>query len=184
MNATVVCGDQVFSTLKLWDEPHLRGWGSFHSFLLRCWLWDDLLICVVVWWTRPASAAPCEGCTVVLLLSTLEPLCLPQYLVHCESPDHHLLCHLLSDDSSGHPGWNLLVCFYSYVILSFENNGDYMDMKQADATQYVPMLERKEVSKYSDIQRSLYDRPASYKKKSMLGKGVCAHSAHCDLPVV
>ncbi|XP_023593106.1 platelet-derived growth factor receptor alpha isoform X2 [Trichechus manatus latirostris] len=57
----------------------------------------------------------------------------------------------------------------SYVILSFENNGDYMDMKQADTTQYVPMLERKEVSKYSDIQRSLYDRPASYKKKSMLG---------------
>lgn len=56
----------------------------------------------------------------------------------------------------------------SYVILSFENNGDYMDMKQADTTQYVPMLERKEASKYSDIQRSLYDRPASYKKKSML----------------
>ncbi|XP_069314483.1 platelet-derived growth factor receptor alpha isoform X2 [Eulemur rufifrons] len=58
----------------------------------------------------------------------------------------------------------------SYVILSFENNGDYMDMKQADTTQYVPMLERKEVSKYSDIQRSLYDRPASYKKKAMLGR--------------
>lgn len=60
----------------------------------------------------------------------------------------------------------------SYVILSFENNGEYMDMKQADATQYVPMLERKEVSKYSDIQRSLYDRPASYKKKSMLDSEV------------
>nr|XP_045017637.1 platelet-derived growth factor receptor alpha [Jaculus jaculus]XP_045017638.1 platelet-derived growth factor receptor alpha [Jaculus jaculus]XP_045017639.1 platelet-derived growth factor receptor alpha [Jaculus jaculus] len=60
----------------------------------------------------------------------------------------------------------------SYVILSFENNGDYMDMKQADTTQYVPMLERKDVSKYSDIQRSLYDRPASYKKKSMLDSEV------------
>lgn len=60
----------------------------------------------------------------------------------------------------------------SYVILSFENNGDYMDMKQADTTQYVPMLERKEVSKYSDIQRPLYDRPASYKKKSMLDSEV------------
>ncbi|XP_006094023.1 platelet-derived growth factor receptor alpha isoform X2 [Myotis lucifugus] len=60
----------------------------------------------------------------------------------------------------------------SYVVLSFENNGDYMDMKQADTTQYVPMLERKEVSKYSDIQRSLYDRPASYKKKSMLDSEV------------
>ncbi|XP_045388971.1 platelet-derived growth factor receptor alpha [Lemur catta] len=60
----------------------------------------------------------------------------------------------------------------SYVILSFENNGDYMDMKQADTTQYVPMLERKEVSKYSDIQRSLYDRPASYKKKAMLDSEV------------
>uniref|UniRef100_A0A8C5SG11 receptor protein-tyrosine kinase n=1 Tax=Laticauda laticaudata TaxID=8630 RepID=A0A8C5SG11_LATLA len=56
----------------------------------------------------------------------------------------------------------------SYVILSFENNGEYMDMKQAEATQYVPMLERKDRSKYSDIQRSLYDRPASYKKKSIL----------------
>ncbi|KAL2305182.1 hypothetical protein Nmel_007157 [Mimus melanotis] len=55
----------------------------------------------------------------------------------------------------------------SYVILSFENTGEYMDMKQADSTQYVPMLERKEGSKYSDIQRSVYDRPASYKKKSM-----------------
>ncbi|XP_051820235.1 platelet-derived growth factor receptor alpha [Antechinus flavipes] len=55
----------------------------------------------------------------------------------------------------------------SYVILSFENNGDYMDMKQADTTQYVPMLERKQGSKYSDIQRSMYDRPASYKKKSV-----------------
>uniref|UniRef100_A0A8C5V4F1 receptor protein-tyrosine kinase n=1 Tax=Microcebus murinus TaxID=30608 RepID=A0A8C5V4F1_MICMU len=71
----------------------------------------------------------------------------------------------------------------SYVILSFENNGDYMDMKQADTTQYVPMLERKEVSKYSDIQRSLYDRPASYKKKSMLGKSVCSHSGYCALAV-
>ena len=74
----------------------------------------------------------------------------------------------------GHPGYGFFFCFYSYVILSFENNGDYMDMKQADTTQYVPMLERKEVSKYSDIQRALYDRPASYKKKSMLGKDVFA----------
>lgn len=73
-------------------------------------------------------------------------------------------------------------CCYSYVILSFENNGDYMDMKQADATQYVPMLERKEAAKYSDIQRSLYDRPASSKKKSVLGKPVPAHSL--PLPVV
>lgn len=58
---------------------------------------------------------------------------------------------------------------FSYVILSFENTGEYMDMKQADTTQYVPMLERKEGSKYSDIQRSVYDRPASYKKKSLSG---------------
>lgn len=77
-----------------------------------------------------------------------------------------------------------LFVFPSYVILSFENNGDYMDMKQADTTQYVPMLERKEVSKYSDIQRSLYDRPASYKKKSMLGKRVFAHSGQYGFSVV
>ncbi|XP_057697882.1 platelet-derived growth factor receptor alpha [Corythoichthys intestinalis] len=52
----------------------------------------------------------------------------------------------------------------SYVILSFESKGDYMDMKQADTTQqYVPMLEMPNTSKYSDIQRSEYDHPPSQK---------------------
>ncbi|XP_056131652.1 platelet-derived growth factor receptor alpha [Lampris incognitus] len=51
----------------------------------------------------------------------------------------------------------------SYVILSFESKGDYMDMKQADNTQYVPMLEMSNSSKYSDIQRSNYDHPPSQK---------------------
>ncbi|XP_019752641.1 platelet-derived growth factor receptor alpha [Hippocampus comes] len=52
----------------------------------------------------------------------------------------------------------------SYVILSFESKGDYMDMKQADTTQqYVPMLEMPNTSKYSDIQRSDYDHPPSQK---------------------
>ncbi|RXM28947.1 Platelet-derived growth factor receptor alpha [Acipenser ruthenus] len=55
----------------------------------------------------------------------------------------------------------------SYVILSFENKGDYMDMKQADTTQYVPMLEMKDGSKYSDSQRSNYDHPPSHKQKSL-----------------
>ncbi|XP_066575984.1 platelet-derived growth factor receptor alpha [Amia ocellicauda] len=55
----------------------------------------------------------------------------------------------------------------SYVILSFGNQGDYMDMKQADTTQYVPMLEMKDGSKYSDIQRSSYDHPPSHKQKSL-----------------
>ncbi|KAK1175956.1 platelet-derived growth factor receptor alpha-like [Acipenser oxyrinchus oxyrinchus] len=55
----------------------------------------------------------------------------------------------------------------SYVILSFENKGDYMDMKQADTTQYVPMLEMKDGSKYSDIQRSNYDHPPSHEQKSL-----------------
>ena len=51
----------------------------------------------------------------------------------------------------------------SYVILSFEGKGgDYMDMKQADNTQYVPMLEMNS-SKYSDIMRSDYDHPHSQK---------------------
>ncbi|XP_034036396.1 platelet-derived growth factor receptor alpha [Thalassophryne amazonica] len=54
----------------------------------------------------------------------------------------------------------------SYVILSFENKGDYMDMKQADNTQYVPMLEMSTSSKYSDIQRSIYDHPPSQKDSS------------------
>lgn len=51
----------------------------------------------------------------------------------------------------------------SYVILSFEGKGgDYMDMKQVDNTQYVPMLEMNS-SKYSDILRSNYDHPPSQK---------------------
>ncbi|XP_053177771.1 platelet-derived growth factor receptor alpha [Scomber japonicus] len=51
----------------------------------------------------------------------------------------------------------------SYVILSFESKGDYMDMKQADNTQYVPMLEMNNASKYTDIQMSNYDHPPSQK---------------------
>ncbi|MCJ8743547.1 hypothetical protein PDJAM_G00095280 [Pangasius djambal] len=51
----------------------------------------------------------------------------------------------------------------SYVILSFEEKGDYMDMKQADTMQYVPMLERSNASKYFDLQRDDYDHPPSYK---------------------
>ncbi|XP_071005721.1 platelet-derived growth factor receptor alpha [Oncorhynchus clarkii lewisi] len=55
----------------------------------------------------------------------------------------------------------------SYVILSFESGkGDYMDMKQADTTQYVPMLEMSDASKYSDIQRSEYNHPPSQKGDS------------------
>lgn len=55
---------------------------------------------------------------------------------------------------------------HSYVILSFESKGDYMDMKQAENTQYVPMLEMNNASKYSDVQRSNYDHPPSQKGSS------------------
>lgn len=41
-----------------------------------------------------------------------------------------------------------------------------MDMKQADSTQYVPMLEMNNASKYSDIQTSNYDHPPSQKGSS------------------
>ncbi|KAG7316741.1 hypothetical protein KOW79_020282 [Hemibagrus wyckioides] len=51
----------------------------------------------------------------------------------------------------------------SYVILSFEEKGDYMDMKQADTMQYVPMLERSNASKYFDLQSDDYDHPPSHK---------------------
>ncbi|XP_072294210.1 platelet-derived growth factor receptor alpha isoform X2 [Eucyclogobius newberryi] len=54
----------------------------------------------------------------------------------------------------------------SYVILSFESKGDYMDMKQGDNTQYVPMLEMSDSSKYSDIQTSNYDHPPSQKSST------------------
>lgn len=49
------------------------------------------------------------------------------------------------------------------MILSFEEKGDYMDMKQADTMQYVPMLERSNASKYFDLQRDDYDHPPSHK---------------------
>ncbi|XP_051511426.1 platelet-derived growth factor receptor alpha-like [Myxocyprinus asiaticus] len=52
----------------------------------------------------------------------------------------------------------------SYVILSFEGKGDYMDMKQVDTMQYVPMLEMSDASKYSPIQRSDYDHPPSQRQ--------------------
>ncbi|XP_016143980.1 platelet-derived growth factor receptor alpha [Sinocyclocheilus grahami] len=52
----------------------------------------------------------------------------------------------------------------SYVILSFEGKGDYMDMKQADTMQYVPMLEMSEASKYSPLHRSDYDHPPSQRQ--------------------
>ncbi|KAK9518941.1 hypothetical protein VZT92_021706 [Zoarces viviparus] len=55
----------------------------------------------------------------------------------------------------------------SYVILSFEGKADYMDMKQGDNTQYVPMLEMSDGSKYSDIQKSEYDHPPSQKEDEM-----------------
>ncbi len=52
----------------------------------------------------------------------------------------------------------------SYVILSFEGKGNYMDMKQADTMQYVPMLEMSEALKYSPIQRPDYDHPPSQRQ--------------------
>uniref|UniRef100_A0A671NQ19 Platelet-derived growth factor receptor alpha n=1 Tax=Sinocyclocheilus anshuiensis TaxID=1608454 RepID=A0A671NQ19_9TELE len=52
----------------------------------------------------------------------------------------------------------------SYVILSFEGKSDYMDMKQADTMQYVPMLEMSEASKYSPLHRSDYDHPPSQRQ--------------------
>uniref|UniRef100_A0A4W4GYS8 Platelet-derived growth factor receptor alpha n=1 Tax=Electrophorus electricus TaxID=8005 RepID=A0A4W4GYS8_ELEEL len=51
----------------------------------------------------------------------------------------------------------------SYVILSFEEKGDYMDMKQADTMQYVPMLERTNTAKYSHLRGDDYDHPPSHK---------------------
>lgn len=61
------------------------------------------------------------------------------------------------------------------MILSFESRGDYMDMKQADNTQYVPMLEMSNASKYSDIQSSNYDHPPSQ-------KGTITHTASSLCP--
>ncbi|XP_062858175.1 platelet-derived growth factor receptor alpha isoform X2 [Trichomycterus rosablanca] len=54
----------------------------------------------------------------------------------------------------------------SYVILSFKEKGDYMDMKQADTMQYVPMSERSNTSKYFDLSSDDYDHPPSHKHVS------------------
>ncbi|XP_040040687.2 platelet-derived growth factor receptor alpha [Gasterosteus aculeatus] len=69
----------------------------------------------------------------------------------------------------------------SYVILSFESKADYMDMKQADGTQYVPMLEMSDASKYSDIQRSEYDHPPSQKEDELLSDDVNEGLSTTDL---
>ncbi|KAG9330015.1 hypothetical protein JZ751_027623 [Albula glossodonta] len=70
----------------------------------------------------------------------------------------------------------------SYVILSFESKGDYMDMKQADGTQYVPMLELSDASKYSHVQEN-YDRPPSHKHKSLSGElhPLCPRKSNSEL---
>lgn len=75
------------------------------------------------------------------------------------------MAHRLSSPHHSHQQLFCLSCL-SYVILSFESKGDYMDMKQADNTQYVPMLEMSNASKYSDIQGSNYDHPPSQKGSS------------------
>lgn len=52
-----------------------------------------------------------------------------------------------------------------------------MDMKQADNTQYVPMLEMSNASKYSDIQGSNYDHPPSQ-------KGSAGEHTHSSRPLL
>lgn len=47
-------------------------------------------------------------------------------------------------------------------------------MKQADNTQYVPMLEMSNTSKYSDIQGSNYDHPPSQKGSNGTVSSLCA----------
>ncbi|XP_067852078.1 platelet-derived growth factor receptor beta-like [Heptranchias perlo] len=47
----------------------------------------------------------------------------------------------------------------SYVALSFENDGGYMDMSKDEQLEYMPMLEAKHNPNYADIEHSGYDRP-------------------------
>uniref|UniRef100_UPI00398EB86B platelet-derived growth factor receptor beta n=1 Tax=Pristiophorus japonicus TaxID=55135 RepID=UPI00398EB86B len=47
----------------------------------------------------------------------------------------------------------------SYVALSFENDGGYMDMSKDEKLEYMPMLEAKREPNYADIEHSDYDRP-------------------------
>ncbi|TRY94941.1 hypothetical protein DNTS_013092 [Danionella cerebrum] len=91
-------------------------------------------------------------------------------VIESVSPDGHEYIYVdpmqLPYDSRWEFPRDGLVLGESYVILSFEGKGDYMDMKQADTTQYVPMLEISEASKYSPIQRSDYDHPPSHRQFS------------------
>ncbi|XP_067900136.1 platelet-derived growth factor receptor beta-like isoform X2 [Heterodontus francisci] len=47
----------------------------------------------------------------------------------------------------------------SYVALSFENDGGYMDMTKDEQLEYMPMLEAKREPNYADIEHSDYNRP-------------------------
>uniref|UniRef100_A0A8C6M2S2 receptor protein-tyrosine kinase n=1 Tax=Nothobranchius furzeri TaxID=105023 RepID=A0A8C6M2S2_NOTFU len=67
-----------------------------------------------------------------------------------------------ADENSRRYNANLNISvFYHVKVFLFEP--DYMDMKQVDNTQYVPMLEISSTSKYSDIRRSNYDHPPPQK---------------------
>ncbi|XP_007906332.2 platelet-derived growth factor receptor beta [Callorhinchus milii] len=47
----------------------------------------------------------------------------------------------------------------SYIALSFENDGGYMDMSKDNFLEYVPMVEVKNGTNYTEIEHSGYDTP-------------------------
>ncbi|XP_072446425.1 platelet-derived growth factor receptor beta isoform X1 [Chiloscyllium punctatum] len=54
----------------------------------------------------------------------------------------------------------------SYVALSFENDGGYMDMTKDEKLEYMPMLEAKHEPNYADIEHPDYNRPYSQETSS------------------
>ncbi|XP_041050035.1 platelet-derived growth factor receptor beta-like [Carcharodon carcharias] len=54
----------------------------------------------------------------------------------------------------------------SYVALSFENDGGYMDMTKDEQLEYMPMLEAKHEPNYADIEHPDYNRSYSQENSS------------------
>ncbi|XP_066572883.1 platelet-derived growth factor receptor beta [Amia ocellicauda] len=57
----------------------------------------------------------------------------------------------------------------SYVTLTCDSDGGYMDMSKDDTVEYVPMLELTDNIKYADIEPSVYETP--YQEDNYQGQG-------------
>uniref|UniRef100_A0A4W3HFC7 receptor protein-tyrosine kinase n=1 Tax=Callorhinchus milii TaxID=7868 RepID=A0A4W3HFC7_CALMI len=77
----------------------------------------------------------------------------------------HTFLQAYTNHSRGKPlispfGTHACACLpHSYIALSFENDGGYMDMSKDNFLEYVPMVEVKNGTNYTEIEHSGYDTP-------------------------